>query len=93
MAECRPKPDRRPRQRAAKLVYLMILRELARCPRFTTAEIANKLELTYGGAWQLITSISGADGVPIWGPDEDNGTWGILLDPALLERQEIFASS
>jgi hypothetical protein len=84
MAECRPKPDRRPRQRAAKLVYLMILRELARCPRFTTAD---------GGAWQLITSISGADGVPIWGPDEDNGTWGILLDPALLERQEIFASS
>ena len=48
-------------------------------PGFTTAEVAEILELCRTGAYDLLVDISGMGGAPIWGPDED-GRWCINID-------------
>lgn len=69
----------RPRKRAARLVYLMMLRELAGAEGFTTVQVADVLGMTRQGAYDLLVDISGAEGVPIWGPDKEC-RWGINID-------------
>ena len=70
--------NRPARQRAARITYHLILREILGYGGLTTKQIAAMLGMTYQGARHLMDALSDADGVPIY--KEDDGKWRIRID-------------
>lgn len=60
-----------PQQRAALITW-----RLAHGGRYTTAEVAAQLGITYQAARYLLTNLSGAP-IPIY-QDEEDGRWQLL---------------
>jgi transcription initiation factor IIE alpha subunit len=66
------------RQRAARITYHLILREILEYGGLTTAQIATMLGMSYRGARDLMCVLSDSEGVAVYRDDERK--WRIRIE-------------